>query len=105
MPVSNWTESRSGSAAGRCSSPDSKECSSLKSATLFLSADLGITLEPREDHAAYIGSWLKALRNYKRAIFYRCCPRTKSGGLNSGMQHCHIQGSDAVAYLEQSKYQ
>ena len=35
----------------------------------FLCADLGLTPEPREDHAAYIGSWLKALRNDKRAIF------------------------------------
>lgn len=35
----------------------------------FLCADLGLTPEPREDHAAYIGGWLKALKNDKRAIF------------------------------------
>lgn len=35
----------------------------------FLCADLGLTPEPREDHAAYIGSWLQALKNDKRAIF------------------------------------
>lgn len=35
----------------------------------FLCADLGITPEPREDHAAYISIWLKALKNDKRAIF------------------------------------
>ena len=35
----------------------------------FLCADLGLTPEPREDHAAYIGSWLKVLKNDKRAIF------------------------------------
>ncbi len=35
----------------------------------FLCADLGITLEDREDHAAYIGSWLKVLKDDKRAIF------------------------------------
>ncbi|WP_424973306.1 ArdC family protein [Dinoroseobacter sp. S76] len=35
----------------------------------FLSADLGITLELREDHASYIASWLKVLKNDKRAIF------------------------------------
>lgn len=35
----------------------------------FLSADLELTPEPREDHAAYIGSWLKVLKNDKRAIF------------------------------------
>ena len=35
----------------------------------FLCADLRITPETREDHAAYIGSWLKVLRDDKRAIF------------------------------------
>jgi antirestriction protein ArdC len=35
----------------------------------FLCADLGITPETREDHAAYIGSWLQVLKNDKRAIF------------------------------------
>ncbi len=35
----------------------------------FLSADLGITPEVRDDHAAYIASWLKVLKNDKRAIF------------------------------------
>ncbi len=35
----------------------------------FLSADLDLTPEVREDHAAYIGSWLKVLKNDKRAIF------------------------------------
>jgi antirestriction protein ArdC len=35
----------------------------------FLCADLGITPEPREDHAAYLGHWLKVLREDKRAIF------------------------------------
>ena len=35
----------------------------------FLCADLGITPEPREDHAAYLGHWLQALREDKRAIF------------------------------------
>ena len=35
----------------------------------FLCADLGITLEPRDDHAAYLAHWLKVLREDKRAIF------------------------------------
>ena len=35
----------------------------------FLAADLGLYLEPREDHASYISSWLAALKNDKRAIF------------------------------------
>jgi antirestriction protein ArdC len=36
---------------------------------VFLCADLGITLEPREDHASYIAVWLKVLRNDRRAVF------------------------------------
>ena len=32
-------------------------------------ANLHITPEVREDHAAYIGSWLKVLKEDKRAIF------------------------------------
>lgn len=35
----------------------------------FLCVDLGITPEVREDHAAYIGSWLAALKDDKRLIF------------------------------------
>lgn len=27
--------------------------------SVFLAADLGLAIEPREDHAAYIASWLK----------------------------------------------
>lgn len=34
----------------------------------FLCADLGLALEPREDHAAYIGSWLQVLRDDRRFI-------------------------------------
>jgi antirestriction protein ArdC len=35
----------------------------------FLAADLELTPEVREDHAAYIGSWLRALSDDKRLIF------------------------------------
>ena len=34
----------------------------------FLCADLGITPDVREDHAAYIASWLKVLKDDKRLI-------------------------------------
>jgi antirestriction protein ArdC len=32
-------------------------------------ADLGLSNEPRSDHAAYIASWLRVLKGDKRAIF------------------------------------
>ncbi len=34
----------------------------------FLAADLGLYLEPRDDHAAYLESWIKVLQGDKRAI-------------------------------------
>jgi len=36
---------------------------------VFLAADLGLEAAPRPDHAAYIASWLKVLKEDKRAIF------------------------------------
>ena len=35
----------------------------------FICSDLQIQSEPRVDHAPYLGSWLKVLRNDKKAIF------------------------------------
>lgn len=37
--------------------------------SVFLAADLGLAIEPRDDHAAYIASWLEVLKGDKRAIF------------------------------------
>jgi antirestriction protein ArdC len=35
----------------------------------FTCAHLGLSTEPREDHAQYLASWLKVLKADKRAIF------------------------------------
>jgi len=35
----------------------------------YILADLGIAHHPRPDHAAYVASWLRALKNDPRAIF------------------------------------
>ena len=35
----------------------------------FLCGDLGITPEPRTDHASYVASWLKILKQDKKAVF------------------------------------
>jgi len=35
----------------------------------FLCGDLGITLEPRIDHAQYIKHWLQILKEDNKAIF------------------------------------
>ena len=53
----------------------------------FLCADLALTPEPRDDHAAYIGSWLKVLKNDKRAIF------TAAGHAQRAVDFLHSVGS------------
>ena len=44
----------------------------------FLCADLGITPETREDHAAYIETWLKALKDDKKLIFTAAAHATRA---------------------------
>ena len=44
----------------------------------FLCADLQITPEVREDHASYLDSWLKVLKDDKRAIFTAASHATKA---------------------------
>ena len=44
----------------------------------FLCADLSITPEVREDHAAYVACWLKVLKDDKRAIFTAASHATKA---------------------------
>lgn len=39
----------------------------------FVCAQLGLSSEPREDHAQYLASWLKVLKADKRAIFTAAC--------------------------------
>jgi len=46
----------------------------------FLCADLGLTPDVREDHAAYIASWLKVLRNDKHAVFAAAAHAERAAG-------------------------
>jgi antirestriction protein ArdC len=52
----------------------------------FLSADLGITPEVREDHVSYIECWLKVLKDDKRAIFTAASLATKTVEFLHGLQ-------------------
>jgi antirestriction protein ArdC len=52
----------------------------------FLCADLGITPETRDDHAAYIASWLHVLKNDKRAIFTAASHAQKAADYLHGLQ-------------------
>lgn len=52
----------------------------------FLAADLGLEAAPREDHAAYIGSWLKVLKGDKRAIFTAASHAQRAVDFLAGLQ-------------------
>ena len=52
----------------------------------FLSADLDLALEPRADHAAYIESWLKVLKQDKRAIFSAASHAQRATDFLNGLQ-------------------
>lgn len=51
----------------------------------FLSAELGLAPEPRIDHAHYISSWLKALKNDKRAIFTAATKASEAANFLKGL--------------------
>jgi antirestriction protein ArdC len=52
----------------------------------FLCADLGITPEVREDHAAYISFWLKALKDDKKLIFMAAAHASRAAEFLKGLQ-------------------
>ena len=52
----------------------------------FLAADLGLTLEPRDDHASYIGHWLAVLKEDKRAIFQAAAHAQRAADFLNGLQ-------------------
>ena len=52
----------------------------------FLCADLGITPENLEDHADYIGHWLKVLQDDKHAIFQAAAHAQRAADYLQGLQ-------------------
>ena len=67
----------------------------------FLCCDLGITPEPRDDHAAYLGHWLKVLKNDKRAIFQAAAHAQRAVDFQHGLQSgtARIQDRELVSQL------
>ncbi|HZW80110.1 MAG TPA: zincin-like metallopeptidase domain-containing protein, partial [Candidatus Deferrimicrobiaceae bacterium] len=49
----------------------------LLAGAAFLCADLGITPEIRDDHAAHLGHWLQVPKEDKRAIFSAAAHATR----------------------------
>ncbi|GAB3326734.1 ArdC family protein [Haliea atlantica] len=62
----------------------------------FICADLGLTLEDREDHSAYIASWLKVLKNDKRAIFRAAAYAQKAVNYLHGLQYRAAKNGEAA---------
>ena len=52
----------------------------------FLCADLDLTLEPREEHAAYIANWLDVLKADNRAIFTAASHAQRAADFINGLQ-------------------
>jgi antirestriction protein ArdC len=52
----------------------------------FLCADLGITPDIREDHAAYIASWLEVLKRDSRAVFTAAAHAQRAADFLHGLQ-------------------
>ena len=51
----------------------------------FLCGDLGISAEPRADHAAYIDSWLRILKGDRKAIFAAASAASKAAEFLNGI--------------------
>lgn len=62
----------------------------------FLSADLELTPEVRDDHAAYIASWIKVLKDDKRAIFTAASHAQRAADYLHGLQAAAPAEADAA---------
>jgi antirestriction protein ArdC len=56
----------------------------------FVLADLGIAHRPRPEHAAYITSWLKALKDDPRAIFTAAGKAQQAADWMHAQQPAHV---------------
>jgi antirestriction protein ArdC len=62
----------------------------------FLCASLGITPEPRDDHAGYLACWLAVLKEDKRAIFAAAAHAQRAADFLHGLQ----PGGEAIGEAE-----
>lgn len=62
----------------------------------FLSADLELTPEVREDHAAYIADWIKVLKDDRRAIFTAASHAQRAADFLHGLQKPAALSADAA---------
>jgi antirestriction protein ArdC len=69
----------------------------------FLCADLGITPEIRDDHAAYLGHWLAVLKEDKRAIFSAAAHAQRAADYLNGLQPQQQQQQDETVNAAQAQ--
>lgn len=62
----------------------------------FLAAEFGIEAKTRDDHTAYIASWLKALRNDKRLIVRAASLASKAADYLHQVAEIHILQEEAA---------
>ncbi|MBX3534572.1 MAG: DUF1738 domain-containing protein [Xanthobacteraceae bacterium] len=62
----------------------------------FLSAYLDLTQEVRDDHASYVASWLRVLKNDKRAIFTAASHAQRAVDFLHGCQNAASAEADAA---------
>src|SRR6202162_1620646 len=62
----------------------------------FLSTDLDLTHELRDDHASYIASWIKVLKDDKRAIFTAASHAQRAADFLHGLQKSACAQVDAA---------
>jgi antirestriction protein ArdC len=63
----------------------------------FLAADTGIVPEVRNDHAAYIQSWLQALKDDRRLIFMAAAHAQRAVDYLHGLQPRQIEEMERIA--------
>jgi len=63
----------------------------------FLCAKLGICSEPRKDHAAYLQSWIQALKNDKKFIFSAASQASRAVDYLHGITGKKTTGQEAAA--------
>ncbi len=64
--------------------------------SVFLAADLGLSIDPRDDHAAYIADWLKVLKGDKRAIFQAASHAEKAVAFLHALQPQAVETRDHI---------
>ena len=99
-PTGRNTRSASHAISGACGLGDegyAKEELVAELGSAFLCADIEITPEVRDDHAAYIASWLKALKDDKRLIFTAAAHAQRAADYLHALQPSQIKEERAAA--------